>query len=68
MRSCQIRRVQIGMTMPVMEPDLDAAVLRAWAAAVDKGPFSSPCWGEQRPLALYVHSPYTEAIDSCEQR
>lgn len=35
------------MTMPVMEPDLDAAVLKAWATAVDDGPFSSLCWGER---------------------
>jgi alkanesulfonate monooxygenase SsuD/methylene tetrahydromethanopterin reductase-like flavin-dependent oxidoreductase (luciferase family) len=35
------------MTMPVMEPDLDATVLRNWAAAIDEGPFSSLCWGER---------------------
>lgn len=35
------------MTMPVMEPDLDAAVLRNWARAIDDGPFSSLCWGER---------------------
>jgi alkanesulfonate monooxygenase SsuD/methylene tetrahydromethanopterin reductase-like flavin-dependent oxidoreductase (luciferase family) len=35
------------MTMPVMEPDLDAATLRAWAEAIDDGPFSSLCWGER---------------------
>jgi alkanesulfonate monooxygenase SsuD/methylene tetrahydromethanopterin reductase-like flavin-dependent oxidoreductase (luciferase family) len=35
------------MTLPVMEPDLDAAVLKAWARAVDAGPFSSLCWGER---------------------
>ena len=33
--------------MPVMEPDLDAAVLRRWAQTVDAGPFSSLCWGER---------------------
>jgi len=33
--------------MPVMEPDLDATVLRQWARAVDEGPFSSLCWGER---------------------
>lgn len=33
--------------MPVMEPDLDAAVLRDWAQAIDEGPFSSLCWGER---------------------
>lgn len=35
------------MTMPVMEPNLDAATLRAWAQATDRGPFSSLCWGER---------------------
>lgn len=35
------------MTMPVMEPDLDAAVLETWARAIDEGPFSSLCWGER---------------------
>lgn len=35
------------MTMPVMEPDLDADVLRRWAQTVDRGPFSSLCWGER---------------------
>jgi alkanesulfonate monooxygenase SsuD/methylene tetrahydromethanopterin reductase-like flavin-dependent oxidoreductase (luciferase family) len=35
------------MTLPVMEPNLDAAVLKAWARVVDEGPFSSLCWGER---------------------
>jgi alkanesulfonate monooxygenase SsuD/methylene tetrahydromethanopterin reductase-like flavin-dependent oxidoreductase (luciferase family) len=35
------------MTMPVMEPDLDAPVLQAWARTIDEGPFSSLCWGER---------------------
>lgn len=33
--------------MPVMEPDLDATILRTWARAIDAGPFSSLCWGER---------------------
>jgi len=33
--------------MPVMEPDLDAATLKAWARLIDDGPFSSLCWGER---------------------
>lgn len=33
--------------MPVMEPHLDAATLRAWARMIDDGPFSSLCWGER---------------------
>jgi len=35
------------MTLPVMEPDLDADVLKRWARTVDEGPFSSLCWGER---------------------
>jgi alkanesulfonate monooxygenase SsuD/methylene tetrahydromethanopterin reductase-like flavin-dependent oxidoreductase (luciferase family) len=35
------------MTMPVMEPDLDASTLKAWARVIDDGPFSSLCWGER---------------------
>jgi alkanesulfonate monooxygenase SsuD/methylene tetrahydromethanopterin reductase-like flavin-dependent oxidoreductase (luciferase family) len=42
----RIAVVQISMTMPVMEPDLDAAALRNWAGAIDDGPFASLCWGE----------------------
>jgi len=33
--------------MPVMEPDLDRAVVRRWATTIDEGPFSSLCWGER---------------------
>ncbi|MFW0793714.1 LLM class flavin-dependent oxidoreductase [Gordonia sp. CPCC 205515] len=39
--------MHIGMTMPVMEPDLDAALLQIWAQGIDDGPFSSACWGER---------------------
>jgi alkanesulfonate monooxygenase SsuD/methylene tetrahydromethanopterin reductase-like flavin-dependent oxidoreductase (luciferase family) len=35
------------MTMPVMEPDLNAAVLKEWAKVIDEGPFWSLCWGER---------------------
>ncbi len=33
--------------MPIMEPDLDASTLKAWATAIDDGPFASLCWGER---------------------
>lgn len=39
--------MRVGMTMPVMEPDLDTALLKSWARTVDEGPFSSLCWGER---------------------
>ncbi|KUI43119.1 luciferase [Mycobacterium sp. IS-1590] len=35
------------MTLPVMEADLDAETLQAWARVIDDGPFSSLCWGER---------------------
>src|SRR6185503_19576826 len=43
----RIAHVRIGMTMPVMEPNLDAATLKTWARVIDGGPFSSLCWGER---------------------
>lgn len=33
--------------MPVMEAELDADTLKAWARVIDEGPFSSLCWGER---------------------
>ena len=48
--------MQIGMTLPLMEPlrsvselgvEPDGIVLETWARAVDKGPFSSLCFGER---------------------
>ncbi len=33
--------------MPVMEENLDAGILRAWAKAIDDGPFSALSWGER---------------------
>src|SRR5271156_6472079 len=46
-RHARIAVVRIAMTMPVMEPDLDAAILQTWARTIDEGPFSSLCWGER---------------------
>jgi alkanesulfonate monooxygenase SsuD/methylene tetrahydromethanopterin reductase-like flavin-dependent oxidoreductase (luciferase family) len=43
--------MRVGMTMPVMEPDLDAALLKRWATVIDEGPFSSLCWGERIAFA-----------------
>ena len=33
--------------MPVMEPNLDAAMLTSWARLIDGGPFASLCWGDR---------------------
>ncbi len=35
------------MTLPVMEPDLNASILESWTRAIDDGPFSSLCFGER---------------------
>jgi len=39
--------MQVGMTMPVMEPDLDGEVLHRWATRIDSGPWSSLAFGER---------------------
>lgn len=44
--------MDVGMTLPVMEPDLWASgpgpeTLETWARAVDAGPYSSVCFGER---------------------
>ena len=41
--------MRLGMTLPVMEPDLWAEpdTLERWARAVDEGPFASLCFGER---------------------
>lgn len=41
--------MDVGMTLPVMEPDLWAAddTLEVWARAIDQGPYSSVCFGER---------------------
>ena len=39
--------MKIGMTLPVMEPDLDRKVLRDWTIAIDQGPWASLAFGER---------------------
>ncbi len=39
--------MQVGMTLPVMEPDVDASTLETWTRRIDDGPFSSLCFGER---------------------
>lgn len=41
--------MDVGMTLPVMEPDLWAedGTLEAWSRAIDDGPYSSLCFGER---------------------
>lgn len=39
--------MKIGMTLPLMEPDISGETLEAWARAVDEGPFASLCFGER---------------------
>ena len=48
-RSDRVLPMRLGMTLPVMEPDLWAVpdTLERWARAVDEGPFASLCFGER---------------------
>lgn len=41
--------MDVGMTLPVMEPDLwaEPGTLETWARAIDAGPYSSVCFGER---------------------
>ncbi|MCB2047357.1 MAG: LLM class flavin-dependent oxidoreductase [Novosphingobium sp.] len=39
--------MKIGMTLPVMEPDLDRKVLRDWTVTIDQGPWASLAFGER---------------------
>lgn len=39
--------MRVGMTLPVMEPGIDAATLEAWSRYVDESTFSSLCFGER---------------------
>lgn len=39
--------MQVGMTLPLMEPAVNGDVLERWARAVDQGPFASLCFGER---------------------
>lgn len=50
--------MKIGMTLPIMEPDLDRQLLRTWVEAVDRGPYSSLAFGER----LIFSNPDTMAL------
>lgn len=39
--------MQVGMTLPIMEPDLGPDTLEEWSLTIDEGPFSSICFGER---------------------
>ena len=39
--------MKIGMTLPVMEPDLARALLRDWVETIDQGPYASLAFGER---------------------
>ncbi len=39
--------MKIGMTLPVMEPDLNRALLRDWVETIDRGPWASLAFGER---------------------
>ena len=39
--------MEIGMTLPVMEPGLDRDLIRRWATEIDRGPYSTLAAGER---------------------
>lgn len=39
--------MKVGMTLPIMEPGCDRAMLETWSRTVDEGPFSSLAFGER---------------------
>lgn len=45
--SVTVIAMDVGMTLPVMEPDIAPETLQDWAERVDAGPFSSLCFGER---------------------
>ena len=49
--------MDIGMTMPLMEPDLDREILHRWAVGLDRGPFSTLGLGER--IAFWNPEPMT---------
>lgn len=40
-------RMDVGMTLPVMEPHIGPDRLEEWSRLIDEGPFSSLCFGER---------------------
>src|SRR5262249_11951356 len=54
--------MQIGMTMPVMEPDLDREVLFRWATRIDAGPWSSLAFGERM---AFTNPEITALLGAC---
>ncbi len=39
--------MKLGMTLPVMEPDLNRELLRSWVEAIDQGAYQSLAFGER---------------------
>lgn len=39
--------MKVGMTLPIMEPGLNADMLETWSRTVDEGPYSSLAFGER---------------------
>ncbi len=39
--------MHLGMTLPIMEPDLGPDTLEEWSRAIDDGPYASLCFGER---------------------
>lgn len=39
--------MKIGMTLPILMPNIDGPTLEAWSRAIDEGPYASVCFGER---------------------
>jgi alkanesulfonate monooxygenase SsuD/methylene tetrahydromethanopterin reductase-like flavin-dependent oxidoreductase (luciferase family) len=54
--------MRYGMTMPVMEPDLDREVLERWATCIDEGPWSTLAFGERM---AFTNPEITALLGAC---
>jgi len=54
--------VRFGMTMPVMEPELDREVLERWALGIDAGPWSTLAFGERM---AFTNPEITALLGAC---
>src|SRR5262245_9387828 len=54
--------MQVGMTMPVMEPELDREGLERWALRIDEGPFGSLAFGERM---AFTNPEITALLGAC---
>lgn len=54
--------MRIGMTLPVMEPDLNRKTLKAWVEQIDQGPWQSLALGER---IAFVNPEFIAMLSAC---